>query len=183
MLMLWANRKPALRYILGNHSINLSMSPIPQYPYKTDHVRRALPVPQRISQPVFDSIGRNSPQEIPSPLRTNISMDPNQYLFAYISRKNAHQPAAPVPTAAAPRNIVYLRRADGSMLPVHSANGGFLPASARVPHWTTANQAAQSKAVEERKQEAAKKKEADEARKAVCIIKHRHRLTEGLLMV
>jgi hypothetical protein len=110
-------------------------------------------------------------------------MDPNQYLFAYIPGKNAHQPAAPVPTAAAPRNIVYLRRADGSMLPIHSANGGSLPASARVPRWTTANQAAQSKAVEERKQEAAKKKEADEARKAVCIIEHRHRLTEGLLMV
>jgi hypothetical protein len=111
-------------------------------------------------------------------------MDPNQYHFAYIPGKTAHQPAAPLPIPAAPRNIVYLRRADGSMLPIHSANGGFLPASARVPRWTTAHQAAQSKAAEERNQQAAnKKKEADEAQKAVCIIEHRDGLTEGLLMV
>jgi hypothetical protein len=38
----------AFRNILGNHSINPRMSPIPQYPYKADHIRPALPVPQRI---------------------------------------------------------------------------------------------------------------------------------------
>jgi hypothetical protein len=111
-------------------------------------------------------------------------MDPNQYHFTYISGNAAHQAAAPLPITAAPPNIVYLRRTNGAMLPIHHHNGGFLPASSRIPHWTTAHQAEQRMAAEQKIQEAARKKrEADEARKAVCVIKQRHSLTEGSLMV
>jgi len=88
------------------------------------------------------------------------------------------------------------------MLPIRDAEVGFFPASARIPHWATVHQAAERKAAEEAKKKAAeekrkeaakkkaaeekkkeaakKKKKEDEARRAVCIVEHRDRSTEGI---
>jgi hypothetical protein len=111
-------------------------------------------------------------------------MDLNRYQFTYNTGKAAHKAPAPRPFSAPAQNIVYLRRANGSMVPIHNSNGGFLPASSTVPNWTAGHQATQSKATQDNMQEAAKRmKAADESREVVCIMEYRYRPTDGLLMV
>jgi len=113
-------------------------------------------------------------------------MDPNQYHFSYVSGMTARQGAAPAPVPTATRDVVHLRAPDGTMRPIQNAAGRFLPASARIPHWSIVHQAEQRKAADEskKKAEAAKKKmDDDAARIAVSIIPHRDWLTVAIANV